>query len=111
MALTLGRMAVNNNFRRAILNISLNSVKGQRFNNSTSTEERKTTSSGKVKTKFPPLSVEVSINLNVGLWLDLVQDRSVGKYVNGSNQIGGRGQNRGVILTPCYLIGLKKLPV
>lgn len=46
MALTLGRMAVNNNFRRAILNISLNSVKGQRFNNSTSTEERKTTSSG-----------------------------------------------------------------
>uniref|UniRef100_A0A8C2FPD0 Bone morphogenetic protein 6 n=1 Tax=Cyprinus carpio TaxID=7962 RepID=A0A8C2FPD0_CYPCA len=44
MALTLGRLSVNNGFRRSVHHITLNSVKGQRFYSTISKEERKSAS-------------------------------------------------------------------
>uniref|UniRef100_A0A8C1RT09 TGF-beta propeptide domain-containing protein n=1 Tax=Cyprinus carpio TaxID=7962 RepID=A0A8C1RT09_CYPCA len=46
MALTLGRLSVNNGFRRSVHHITLNSVKGQRFYSTISKEERKSAGPG-----------------------------------------------------------------
>lgn len=53
MALTLGRLSINNGFRSSIHHMTLNSTKRQRCYSTISKEERKSADPGKVLTEVP----------------------------------------------------------
>uniref|UniRef100_A0A671KTH7 Zgc:101569 n=1 Tax=Sinocyclocheilus anshuiensis TaxID=1608454 RepID=A0A671KTH7_9TELE len=53
LTLTLGRLSVNNSFRRSIHHMTLNSMKGQGVYSTISKEKRKSADPGKVLTEIP----------------------------------------------------------